>query len=188
MSKRVRKRGKSAPISSSSRVAARMLGGLIMISIMGIAVFVGYNLGIKKHDAGADAHYVAPSEAQPSAEADDERARAQRKAKYSFYDELKKRSGEVQAEVESKSKELAAVPVGKGVYYRVQVGAFKEKEQAERLRARLILRDYPVTIVQSNSFHLVQVGPYQQREEAKKIESNLKKSGFNVLLKKFESH
>lgn len=189
MSKAAKKRVRAAQISNSSRVAARLLGGLIMLSILAVAGFMGYSLGIKEKGEsrqGREERPVAnvPAETPPP----QERKTEQRKARYSFYDELKKRSNEVQAEVEAKSKELAASPAVKGAYYRVQVGAFKEKEQAERLRARLILRDYPVSIVHSNNFHLVQVGPYQKREEAQKIEESLKKSGFNVLLKKFESN
>lgn len=188
MSKSAKKRSRSAQISNSSRVAARLLGGFIMFVVIAVAGFIGYHIGIKNDEAPQETvrHERAEEPAAPARE--NGRDAGQRKARYSFYDELKKRSNEVQAEVEAKSKELATAPAVKGAYYRVQVGAFKEKEQAERLRARLILRDYPVTIVQSNHFHLVQVGPYQKREEAQKIEETLKKSGFNVLLKKFESN
>ncbi|MDO5091450.1 MAG: SPOR domain-containing protein [Cardiobacteriaceae bacterium] len=191
MSKSAKKRVKSAQISNSSRVAARLLGGFIMFVVIAVAGFVGYHIGIKKDDVPRDPPRREVSANTPAVANNGNgqgREAQQRKARYSFYDELKKRSNEVEAEVAAKSKELAAAPDVKGAYYRVQVGAFKEKEQAERLRARLILRDFPVSIVHSNNFHLVQVGPYQKREEAQKIEETLKKSGFNVLLKKFESN
>lgn len=189
MSKSAKKRPRSAQISNSSRVAARLLGGFIMFVVIAVAGFIGYHIGVKDDETPPETVRHEKAQEPVAAPArENGRDAAQRKARYSFYDELKKRSNEVQAEVEAKSKELATAPAVKGAYYRVQVGAFKEKEQAERLRARLILRDYPVTIVHSNHFHLVQVGPYQKREDAQKIEETLKKSGFNVLLKKFESH
>lgn len=167
---------------------ARALGGLIMLAILVVAGIFVYNIYIRDHDAPSPAQpapVARQDTPQPSAPPAQQR---QQQAKYSFYDELKKRNNEVQAEVEAKTKALDNANTVKGTYYRVQVGAFKEAEQAERLRARLILRDYPVTILRSDNFHLVQVGPYQNREEAQKIEESLKQSGFKVLLKKFESN
>lgn len=172
-----KRRGKPSQVSKSSRYAARILGGLIMLSVIGVVVLIFYKLSVGDE---AEARKRPPPPAAPQT--------TQRQAKYSFYDELKKRNSEVQAEVEAKSRAMDKADVGKGTYYRVQVGAFKEQEQADRLRARLILRDYPVTILRSDNFHLVQVGPYQNREEAQKVEESLKKSGFKVLLKKFESN
>ena len=183
-----KRRGKSSQVSHSSRFVARLLGGLIMLSILGVAVLIAYNLGVRDEEEPlrrvtqpAPAQDNAAQQPQPS-------AAQQRQAKYSFYDELKKRNSEVQAEVAAKTRALENTPAAKGTYYRVQVGAFKEEEQADLLRARLILRDYPVTVLRSDNYHLVQVGPYQDREEARKVEESLKKSGFKVLLKKFESN
>lgn len=181
-----KRRGKPSQVSKSSRYAARILGGLIMLSVIGVVVLIFYKLSVgdeteaSKRPPPPTVATQTPPPAAPQT--------TQRQAKYSFYDELKKRNSEVQAEVEAKSRAMDKADVGKGTYYRVQVGAFKEQEQADRLRARLILRDYPVTILRSDNFHLVQVGPYQNREEAQKVEESLKKSGFKVLLKKFESN
>ena len=158
-----------------------------MLCILVVVGVFGYNIGIRdpdEMDSPLRPSPVAETPTQPQPQT----ASRQQQAKYSFYDQLKKHSGEVQAEVEAKSQALQNTPAVKGTYYRVQVGAFKDLEEADRLRARLILRDYPVTILQSNNFHLVQVGPYPDRDAAVKVEQNLKKSGFNVLLKKFESN
>lgn len=189
MSKSAKKRGRTSQVSGSSRFFARLLGGLIMLSVMGVAVLIAYNLGRGDEERRDDGHNPRPDmQVQAPAEQTPRQADNAHRAKYSFYDQLKKRNSEVQAEVAAKTQALDNAPAVKGTYYRVQVGAFKEADQADRLRARLILRDYPVTILQSNNFHLVQVGPYQDREEAQKAEQSLKQSGFKVLLKKFESN
>lgn len=180
-----KKRGKSSHVSQSSLYMARFLGGMIMLSIIAVVVFAFYKLSVSDEAETPKPPRVAQqAPPQPAPQT----ATPRQQAKYSFYDELKKRNSEVQAEVEAKSRALDNTTATKGTYYRVQVGAFKEQEQADRLRARLILRDYPVTILRSDNFHLVQVGPYQSREEAQKAEESLKKSGFKVLLKKFESN
>lgn len=182
-----RKRGKSSQVSGSSRIVARVLGAVIMFAIVSIVALAFYNFNIKEDgDETAARHLADETPAEPAGA--QQPRNPPRSAKYSFYDELKKRNNEVQAEVQAKTRALENAPAAKGTYYRVQVGAFKDADQADRLRARLILRDYPVTILQSDNHHLVQVGPYSSRDEAKKIEENLKKSGFKVLLKKFESN
>ncbi|WP_158008693.1 SPOR domain-containing protein [Rappaport israeli] len=108
-----------------------------------------------------------------------EQAPKTNKAKYSFYEELKKRSNEVEQKVEQKAK----VKTSSDALFIVQVGAFRDKNMADRLRARLILRDYPVSLAQNKSIYVVQVGPYASHKEAEAMESQLKREGMETLVK-----
>lgn len=109
------------------------------------------------------------------------------KAKYSFYEELKKRSNEVEQKVEQKApqqkEQKAKVTTSSDARFIIQVGAFRDKNMADRLRARLILRDYPVSLAQNKSIYVVQVGPYASRKEAEAMENQLKREGMETLVK-----
>lgn len=109
------------------------------------------------------------------------------KAKYSFYEELKKRSNEVEQKVEQKApqqkEQKTKVTTSSDARFIIQVGAFRDKNMADRLRARLILRDYPVSLAQNKSIYVVQVGPYASRKEAEAMENQLKREGMETLVK-----
>jgi len=64
-------------------------------------------------------------------------------------------------------------------YYAIQVGAFKNRENAERLKEKFLKDGYVVQIV-GKKLYKVWVGKFDSREEADKfkIEHNLK--GFVV--------
>ncbi|WP_172460843.1 SPOR domain-containing protein [Suttonella ornithocola] len=97
--------------------------------------------------------------------------------KYRFYDELKKRNAEVQKELQQKMQEESKTSNIKGRNYRIQIGAFSEKESADRIRARMILRDYPVEIINNGKLYLVQIGPYVDRAEAVKVQKRIEREG-----------
>jgi tetratricopeptide (TPR) repeat protein len=69
-------------------------------------------------------------------------------------------------------KGATAAPSTKAARYRIQVGAFRSPEGAQRLSRRLneryaeLLRDKEVLLAESNGFTRVQVGPYQTLSEA----------------------
>jgi rare lipoprotein A len=67
-------------------------------------------------------------------------------------------------------------------FYRVQIGAFKVKENAERLAKSFLDRDIEVKIVEFQSreglFYRVRVGSFKKIEEAERYQKELKKLGF----------
>lgn len=164
-----------------SRLVARLIGMLLMAGIVVILGFVGLKFieGMDKKTPTPEAEKVVAK--QGSAEQKPER----KKARYDFYHELSGRRAEVEKEVEQKIGSSAKVPDVKGSNYRIQVGAFREKEQANRMRARMILRDYPVTIIRNGSFYLVQIGPYKEKDQAQRVENQLKREGVDTLLKAY---
>ena len=79
---------------------------------------------------------------------------------------------------------------GKRTNYRIQVGAFKNKAQAEQLRAKMAQRGLPVDIrppSDSNKLYLVQIGPYASESQATGIQAKLKADGQAAQLKTFNS-
>ena len=79
---------------------------------------------------------------------------------------------------------------GKRTNYRIQVGAFKNKAQAEQLRAKMAQRGLPVDIrppSDSNKLYLVQIGPYASESQATGILTKLKADGQAAQLKTFNS-
>lgn len=67
-------------------------------------------------------------------------------------------------------------------FYRIQIGAFKVKENAERLAKSFLDRDIEVKIVEFQSreglFYRVRVGSFKKIEEAERYQKELKKLGF----------
>lgn len=53
---------------------------------------------------------------------------------------------------------------GKASLYKVQVGAFSKRKNAERLEMALLAKGYDTYIVQENSFYKVQVGAFSKRQ------------------------
>ena len=76
------------------------------------------------------------------------------------------------------SRPPAAAPAAAGTAsasgWIVQVGALKERREADELSRRLAAKGYPVRIQEEGGFHKVQVGPYEARAEAEGAERRLK--------------
>jgi len=68
--------------------------------------------------------------------------------------------------------------------YFIQVGAFKDKKLAKKLKKQLIQKHWPVIIQQKKQLYAVQLGPYDDRQQAtstmKKLSHKDKISGFIV--------
>ena len=69
----------------------------------------------------------------------------------------------------------------KGQNYRIQIGSFKDRDNADRLRAKMILREYPVQMAETRTdegnMFVVQIGPYYSQSEAIRIKGKLEKEG-----------
>ena len=101
-----------------------------------------------------------------------------------------KDSKETATNSKDKDAKKAHPVTGKRTNYRIQVGAFKNKAQAEQLRAKMAQRGLPVDIrppSDSNKLYLVQIGPYASESQATNIQAKLKADGQAAQLKTFNS-
>ena len=77
---------------------------------------------------------------------------------------------------------LESVGVIQNDYYRVQVGAFRNRRYAERLLNELLEQDYPAFIDDSGPYLLVQVGGFNNLNEAAEMERRLKRAGYPTVI------
>ncbi len=170
-----RKSRRKAPRNDRHRQKQRLLGTFLLILIALILFFIVYHLFFPSTSPSllsVNGVQAAPRSTQ----------RREEKAKYSFYDELKKRHEEIKGEVEAKAN-AEKKPRIEGRNYCIQIGAFRERHAAENIRARMILRDYPVRIVRNGEIHLVQIGPYADRDQALDIQKKLTREGAETVFK-----
>lgn len=67
-------------------------------------------------------------------------------------------------------------------YWRVQTGAFKVKENADKLVAQLKAKGYDTYVVQVGGYYKVQLGAFSKRENADKLAVKLKLDGFDTYI------
>lgn len=171
-----RKRNKNALRPNSKAFwAQRIMGMFLLFLILGILLLIGVNF-FKEHKES----YVRPVAEKPSVQTEQQNNRqavqAAQTPKYSFYESLRKRDEQVKTELQHKIAQADKSSI-KGRHYRIQLGAFSEEAHADRLRAKMILRDYPVQIIKDGTLFLVQIGPYAEREEAVNIQNRLQREG-----------
>ena len=190
-------------------LAARFLGGSMMAVVLIVFGFVLGNMFGQKDNAPSRTSANNPqiAKAQPAAAAKPARpaiASTPRKSgqpKYSFYDELQRRSEEVRSEnsakpapaaktekTDNKAEKKPRSPTVKGANYRIQVGAFKDKAQAEQMRKKETLNGLPVEIIYGeNKHYLVLIGPYASKDQAIGIQKKLEGQSMQTLLKTFNN-
>ena len=66
--------------------------------------------------------------------------------------------------------------------YRVQVGAFNNKDSADRLLGPLLDLGFPAFIIYQNDLYKVQVGAYRNLDNAVKMEQRLRKYRYNTYI------
>lgn len=82
---------------------------------------------------------------------------------------------------EDVTKRLSGVPTGT-VLYRVQVGAFKEKKNADSYAETLKGMGFSTYVVYVNGFHKVQVGAFSNIENANAMVAELKYKGIQSVI------
>ena len=190
-------------------LAARFLGGSMMAVVLIVFGFVLGNMFGQKDGAPARTGANNPqiAKAQPAAVAAQKpprpavagETRKPGQPKYSFYDELQRRSEEVRSEnsakpapkadkTDSKAEKKPRSLTVKGANYRIQVGAFKDKAQAEQMRKKETLNGLPVEIIYGeNKHYLVLIGPYASKDQAADIQKKLENNNLKTLLKTFNN-
>lgn len=81
-------------------------------------------------------------------------------------------------------KELNQLKAEMKIIYRVQVGAFKKKENAQELANKLKKKGYETYIFHDDSFYKVQVGAFSKKENSENMVSTLMKQGYKPFITK----
>lgn len=68
------------------------------------------------------------------------------------------------------------------VLYRVQVGLFRRKENADNLNYQLTASGYPSFVLAEDGYYKVQVGAFQQLSNAIAMEQRLRRNGYQTLI------
>ncbi len=69
-----------------------------------------------------------------------------------------------------------------GIQYRVQVGLYRNYENASRELEKVLADSYPAQIMPSGPYYAVRVGPYSTLDEAAEQAKNLRRSGYETLV------
>ena len=67
-------------------------------------------------------------------------------------------------------------------YYRVQLGAFRVKDNAENFAQKLKAAGYPIYIIQVDGLYKVQTGAFSVKTNAEKLKLDLKGKGFDAFI------
>lgn len=67
-------------------------------------------------------------------------------------------------------------------YYRVQTGAFRNRENALRQQEKLEKEGYPAFITEDHGYFLVQVGAFHKLENAVRMEAVLRENGYQTYI------
>ena len=68
------------------------------------------------------------------------------------------------------------------IYYRVQTGAFRSRENALRQQEKLTAEGYPAFLLEDNGYYLVQVGAFRKLENAVRMEAALRENGYHTYI------
>lgn len=79
---------------------------------------------------------------------------------------------------------LNTAEVVQNEYYRVQVGAYRNRRYAERLLNELLEQEYPAFIDDSGPYLRVQVGGFDNLNDAAAMERRLKQAGYPTVIVK----
>lgn len=109
----------------------------------------------------------------------------EKKPKYSFYEQLKKRATEVDQSAPI-SSQTTTDNSGDERNYVVQVGAYARQSDANKVKKKLENLGYPARVVKPNSRFLVQAGPIKGRKKAQSIEKRLRNQQMDTLIKRLK--
>lgn len=68
------------------------------------------------------------------------------------------------------------------VWYKVQTGAYKNKEYAEEHLAKVKAAGFPTCLVKVDNWYKIQVGAYGKKANAENMLAKVKKAGFNAFI------
>ena len=68
------------------------------------------------------------------------------------------------------------------LYYRVQTGVFRKRENADRMLYELLDKGYPSFLLHEDGLYKVQTGAYQQINNAVNMEQRLRDDGYSTII------
>lgn len=86
-----------------------------------------------------------------------------------------------QRATERPTSQVASQPSSSGTLYRVQVGAFSQRPNAENLKTRLAELGYEAVVTSGPPFR-VQTGAFSSRDNAQNLSEELRGKGFEVAI------
>lgn len=97
-------------------------------------------------------------------------------------DWLYSRLGDLAAKVTAQLGSGASTPSTDGTLYRVQAGAFKNKENADRQLEKIKAAGFDTYMVQAGGYYKIQVGAYRKKANADAMAAKLKAAGFDTYI------
>lgn len=97
-------------------------------------------------------------------------------------DWLYSRLGDLAAKVTAQLGSGASTPSTDGTLYRVQAGAFKNKENADRQLEKIKAAGFDTYMVQADGLYKIQVGAYRKKANADAMAAKLKAAGFDTYI------
>ena len=67
-------------------------------------------------------------------------------------------------------------------YYRVQTGAYRNRENAVRQQEKLTEEGYPAFLLERDGYYLVHVGAFRKLENAVRMEADLRENGYQTYI------
>ena len=97
-------------------------------------------------------------------------------------DWLYSRLGDLAAKVTAQLGSGASTPSTDGTLYRVQAGAFKNKENADRQLEKIKAAGFDTYMVQAGGYYKIQVGAYSVKASAENMLAKVKAAGFDAFI------
>lgn len=97
-------------------------------------------------------------------------------------DWLYSRLGDLAAKVTAQLGGGASTPSTDGTLYRVQAGAFKNKENADRQLEKIKAAGFDTYMVQAGGYYKIQVGAYSVKANAENMLAKVKAAGFDAFI------
>ena len=140
-------------------------------------MFLTYLGGLSSSEGTTIASAKAPVTLGSATNANDRQDRATPKPRFDFYQLLEEDKVDTPRHA-PKPTNSAAVSSAEPIEYLMQVGSFKRTEDADRLRAELLMMNMDVSIEKfkkrnNDQYYRVLVGPYPDRTEMTKDRSTL---------------
>jgi N-acetylmuramoyl-L-alanine amidase len=90
----------------------------------------------------------------------------------------------IKESLQSLQKQKTQKPANQKVLYKIQVGAFSKKENADKLKDELNKKGYEAIVVKDGKYWKVQTGAFSNPDGAKRLSDKLTKDGYKNIIKK----
>ena len=169
---------KSTSKSNSGKKGSSLLLGLFIGYLLGLVSAIGVWMYIHQ----ADSPFIQNERPEVSTKIKTSKNENE-KTRFEFYEML---SGNEESVTEIELQKAAKQPRLKDKYY-LQVGSFKDTEDAENLKARIAMLGMeayvqPADLSEKGMWHRVRVGPFTKIDAIKKARSFLLQSGIKANL------